>query len=187
MLHLIQFSGFIIGKNYCTILFRFHPDSSSNVDRLIATWQILHDDTWFDGTDPRDKDLGTFAIAKDHPDKPSDELRPFHKDQTGKYWTSTDAREVTASGYTYPGLEKWKYTKPDGSYDKVAHLSELKRTLNTSYNSAWNAAQKARLTADPGTGDGLKLQSLSSLVAKTHEDPVDIHSDDYVVNVVYEK
>ena len=110
-----------------------HPNNDSNVDRLIATWQILHQnrgDDWFNGEDPRDEDQGTFAIKKRHHDDPEDPLRPFHNGD-GKHWNSTGAREVTALGYTYPGLEKWKYTKPDGSYDTARHTSELKRTLNT--------------------------------------------------------
>ncbi|KAL9607640.1 MAG: hypothetical protein Q9167_007463 [Letrouitia subvulpina] len=151
-------------------------------------WQVQQSlYTWFDGSDPRDEDLGTFAIEKYHHDKPSEDLRPFHKDRDGHYWTSNDAREVTALGYTYPGLEKWKYRNLDGSYDQATHIKELTRTLNTDYNSAWSAVQKARLTADPNTDSGLKLQSLSSLIAATHVDPVDIHIDDYVVNVIYEK
>ena len=131
--------------------------------------------------------MGTFAIKTFHHDKPTDELRPFHKDRDGNYWTSKDAREVTALGYTYAGLEKWKYTKSDGSYDESTHLSEIKRKLNLDYNSAWAAAQKGRVSGDPNTSTGLKLQSLSSLLTAAHKDPVDIHIDDYVVNVIYEK
>jgi len=56
---------------------------------MIAIWQILHDDksgsSWFDGTDKRDEDVGNFGIARLTKDKPSDVLRPFHKDEAGAY------------------------------------------------------------------------------------------------------
>ncbi|KAI1470529.1 common central domain of tyrosinase-domain-containing protein [Daldinia caldariorum] len=152
-----------------------------NVDRMTAIWQILHDDTWFDGEDPRDKDNGTYSIKEGHPDKPDDPLRPFHK-EGGGYWTSSDVREVTALGYTYPGLEKWHYTT-EGKYDKQKHLDALWKKLNWAYNSDWSAAQKSRLTANPGEPDGLKLARLSSLRGA----PTDMFVDDYVVNVIYEK
>ena len=99
-----------------------------------------------------------------------------------------DAREVTALGYTYPGLEKWKYTKPDGSYDQKRHIDFLNHKLNVDYNSAWAAAEKAELTADPNQPDGVGLMSLSSLQNVIKKDPIDlIGVDDYVVNVIYEK
>ncbi|KAI1800384.1 Di-copper centre-containing protein [Daldinia bambusicola] len=152
-----------------------------NVDRMVAIWQILHDDTWFDGKDPRDEDEGNYYIKPGHPDKPDDPLRPFHK-EGGGYWTSSDVREVTALGYTYPGLEKWHYTTK-GKYDKQKHLNALCQKLNWAYNSDWSAVQKSRLTADPDGLDGPKLARLSSL----GEAPIDMRVDDYVVNVIYEK
>ena len=183
----IPYFGCITGK-----LGDFHrkmpkSDRGSNVDRLISIWQILHEVSWFDGSDPRDKDMGTFAICKNHPDKPQDPLRPFHKNVDGDYWTSADAREVTALGYTYPELEKWKYVKDDGSYDRAKHIGALSKYLNHNYNSAWTAAKKAKLTGDPGESDGVELASMASLTARTKSDSANFEIDDYVVNVIYEK
>ena len=157
------------------------------MDRLIAIWQILHEESWFDGSDIRDEDQGTFAIDRLHHDKPQDPLRPFHKNASGDYWTSADAREVTSLGYTYPELEKWNHTTADGSYDRARHISVLVNRLNHDYNSAWAAAEKAELTADPGQGDGMKLASMATLITVAKQDPIDLEIDDYVVNVIYEK
>ena len=148
---------------------------------------MLHEDSWFDGSDDRDLDRGTFAIDSLHPDKPQDPLRPFHKNGSGDYWTSADAREVTALGYTYPGLEKWDYVNADGSYDRARHIDALISRLNCDYNCAWAAAQKSQLTACPGQDDGLKLASLASLIAAGKQGATDLEIDDYVVNVIYEK
>ncbi|KAF7537431.1 hypothetical protein G7054_g3742 [Neopestalotiopsis clavispora] len=157
-----------------------------NVDRLIAIWQMLHDTEWFDGTDARDEDAGTFSIKPYHKDKPTDVLRPFRKNDAGDYWTSDAVSEVTALGYTYPELEKWQYKSPDGTWNKELHLQTLKEYLNRNYNSSWSAAEKSELTADPGQTDGLQLASLSALTV--HKEPIDlIGVDDYVINVIYEK
>ena len=179
--------GYITGKKADLTSNLTDANCCSNVDRLIALWQILHDNSWFDGTDPRDEDPGTFAIQRGNRDTPQDILRPFRKNSHGDYWTSVDAREVTALGYTYPGLEKWRYTKPDGTYDKERHRQEIIRPFNTKYNSAWSAAEKAELTADPGQLDGVSLMSLNSLQEVTKREPIDLTINDYVVNVIYEK
>ena len=163
------------------------PDSDSNIDRLIAIWQILHEDSWFDGSDFRDEDMGTFAIDRSHSDKPQDPLRPFHKNGSGDYWTSADAREVTALGYSYPGLEKWDYVNAHGRYDRARHIDALISRLNCDYNSAWAAAEKAQFTADPGQDDRPKLASMASLTAAAQQGAIDLEIDDYVVNVIYEK
>lgn len=148
----------------------------------------MHDDSWFDGTDPRDLDGGNFAIDESHPDTPHDDLRPFHKNSEGDYWTSQGVREVTKLGYTYPGLEKWKFAKPDGSYDRQKHIRELNKQLNIHYNSGRAAAEKSELTSNPGEAPDVPLMSLNSLQQVTKQDPMDlIGIHDYVVNVVYEK
>ena len=130
--------------------------------------------------------MGTFGIKKDNRDTPQDSLRPFRKNSSGDYWTSADVREVTALGYTYPGLEKWNHVK-DNRYDRDGHMKDLNTFLNESYNSSGAAAQKARLTDDHDQSDGIKLASMASLTALTKQDPVDLEIDDYVVNVIYEK
>ena len=162
-------------------------ECGSNVDRLIAIWQILHEESWFDGSDLRDKDMGTFGIKKSHYDKPLDPLRPFHKNLNGDYWTSADVREVTALGYTYPELEKWKYVKDDGSYDRAKHISALSEYLNDNYNCARTAAQTAEFTNNPNQSTNNEPASMASPTAPTKQDPVDLEIDDYVVNVIYEK
>lgn len=179
----------------------FCTNNFSNVDRLIAIWQTLHDDSWFDldnedprTKDPRNKDGGTFAIPAGHVDRPTDILRPFHKvpksdeDPNDAYWTSKDCQHVTALGYTYAGLEKWKFLQDDGaSYNKAAHIEALTKSLNFDYNSAWTAAEKSALTKDPGEANGVGLMSLPALQAATKQEIMDLEVYDYVVNVVYEK
>ncbi|KAJ4258014.1 hypothetical protein NW762_008151 [Fusarium torreyae] len=154
-----------------------------NVDRLIAIWQILHDDQWFADGDVRNKDQGNFFLEFAHPDKGTDALRPFH-DRDGKYYNSNDVREVTKLGYTYKGLEKWLHKTSDGSYNKEEHLAELRETLLGDYGSSWKAAQAARLSDDPDQTTGIGLMSFEDY-GKAPMDLIGV--DDYVVDIVYEK
>ncbi|KAK4187328.1 hypothetical protein QBC35DRAFT_498812 [Podospora australis] len=167
-----------------------------NVDRMVAIWEVLHNgdsDNWFDGTDERDKDSGNWAIEKNHPDLPSDPLRPFHKDEKGNYWTSNDIRETAPLGYNYPELEKWKYVDGEGKYDATAHKDALTLYLNNRYNSAASAAVKAILTPNPGELEAesdsskpslLQLQALTPHPVPEHDI---IGAPDYVVNIVYNR
>ncbi|KAF5005500.1 hypothetical protein FDECE_8078 [Fusarium decemcellulare] len=154
-----------------------------NVDRLIAIWQVLHEDSWFVDNDVRNKEQGNFFLEIGHDDKPSDMLRPF-RDGNGNYYTSESAREVTGLGYTYKGLEKWLYKNPDGTYNKQQHLADLHEALLRDYGSSWKAAQASNFSEDPGEDTGVKLMSFKDF----GRDPVDlIGLPDYVVDVVYEK
>jgi tyrosinase len=182
-LHSTPSFGSIIGKQSHKLVKEVVLTSYSNVDRLIAIWQILHDDQWFVDEDVRNKEQGNFFLEFAHPGRATDNLRPFHNSD-GKYFTSNDVREVTKLGYTYKGLERWLHKGSDGSYDKTAHLAQLRESLLLDYGSSWNAAQKAFISDDPGQNTGVGLMSFKDYEA----DPVDlIGVDDYVVDIVYEK
>ncbi|KAK0671448.1 common central domain of tyrosinase-domain-containing protein [Cercophora samala] len=162
-----------------------------NVDRMVAIWEVLHSgskDNWFDGTDTRDKDSGNWAIKKNHPDSPKDNLRPFHKGD-GTYWTSNDVRETAPLGYTYPQLEKWKYVDDKGEWDVEAHKAALTAYLNQYHNAAAKAAFKALMTADPGEEESSKptLTQLQLRAPDLTPDRDIIGVDDYIVNVVYNR
>lgn len=160
---------------------------------MAAIWEVLHSDSppaenWFDGTDARDKDPGNWAIKKNHPDLPSDDLRPFHK-EGGTYWKSNDIRETAPLGYTYPELQKWNHLDSQGKYNATEHKKKLTKYLNHQYNSAARAAVKARLTADPHDSDSSKpnLQQLhlTTLNPTPAEDIIGF--PDYAANVVYNR
>lgn len=163
-----------------------------NVDRMVAIWETLHSGdphNWSDGTDARDKDSGNWAIKKNHADLPSEDLRPFHRDEGGSYWKPNDVRETAPLGYTYPELEKWKYVDAQGKYDAAAHKAALIESLNKLHNTGARAAFQARLTADPGeeAQDSSKptLTQLRLTNPDLTPDQDIIGFNDYVVNVVY--
>jgi len=160
-------------------IFWFHH---CNVDRTIAIWQTLHDQSWFDAT-RNPFSAGNVAGRN---------LRPFHRDVNGTYWTSDTVRQLAPLGYTYPTLGKQPYIK-DGVYNVQEHLSAINLEINEKYGSARAAAIKMALTADPGQeegeGGGLALGSLSHLLAAVapEESERDRTVNDYAVNILYEK
>ncbi|KAK4227792.1 common central domain of tyrosinase-domain-containing protein [Podospora fimiseda] len=168
-----------------------------NVDRLVAIWEVLRKgkpDNWFDGSDVRDRDTGNWAIRRNNPDRPTDPLRPFHKDETGTtYWNSNDIRDTAPLGYTYPELEKWKYIDAEGNYDHDAHKAALSVYLNTSYNAAARAAFLATATRNPGEEaqdpESAKptLQGLQLFSSPPTPKADIIGYDDYVVNIIYNR
>ncbi|KAF0317000.1 tyrosinase [Colletotrichum asianum] len=155
-----------------------------NVDRLIAIWQVLweKENKWFVAGDVRNKEQGNFFLKFGHDATPADHLRPF-RNATGGYHTSESVREVANLGYTYPGLEKWKYLSGD-NYDRDAHIIDLRESLRKDYDSSWSAAQKFKFSDDPGENNGIGLMRLAD-----YDRPAEdiIGFDDYVVDVVYEK
>ncbi|OAG11374.1 Di-copper centre-containing protein [Paraphaeosphaeria sporulosa] len=72
-----------------------------NVDRLLAMWQALNPDEWVENfTTPSP----TFYSPANFNVNGSTALKPFHKDDSGNFWTSDSIRDHTIFGYTYPDL-----------------------------------------------------------------------------------
>ncbi|KAK0515535.1 hypothetical protein JMJ35_001569 [Cladonia borealis] len=91
-----------------------------NIDRLLAIWQILHPDLWFN------------QPQEDEP-KSSDELWPFHINKKGDYWTSDACRDVTKLHYSYADLKKPGEGFKEG--EEVDFLDGLRRSINKQYGS----------------------------------------------------
>ena len=68
----------------------------SNIDRYLAVWQATHPDGW---RDPGTKELraGLELLRK--------KLKPFYK-QDKSFWTSLDAEDTKALGYTYADVQQ---------------------------------------------------------------------------------
>ncbi|KAJ7218944.1 hypothetical protein C8J57DRAFT_1596327 [Mycena rebaudengoi] len=83
----------------------------ANIDRVFAIYQDLYSSvpelSWWS------KDEVTSLT-------PETPLAPFHKDTKGTKYDSNDIRYITALGYTYPELQRWKFPN-----EKVYHASIL--------------------------------------------------------------
>ncbi|KAK4691376.1 hypothetical protein P7C71_g5612, partial [Lecanoromycetidae sp. Uapishka_2] len=131
------------------------------------------------GTDPQKK-----KFVKDYAFDSSENIHNNMHDWCGGPVTKPDGHNVSQMGHMAH--------VPLAAFDPIfwvhhRHISVLVSRLNRDYNSAWAAAEKAELTADPGQDDGIKLTSMASLIAEAKRDPMDLEIDDYVVNVIYEK
>ena len=107
---------------------------NSNIDRLYAMWQDLHEELWWDEKSP---------LAGDG--LPSTFLKPFHDDKNFGKWNSNKARYWREScGYSYPELQPWlpEYQKGDGSIDKERYLISLTNAINALYGTTRALALK---------------------------------------------
>ena len=96
---------------------------SSNVDRLLAVWQILNPEKWFDPSDPLNGDTP---------------LQPFHVDDSSHTWTSNLCRDTGHLNYTYNDLAF--LPKPDlrGTVEDE-YLAKLRKHINSLYGTTRKA------------------------------------------------
>lgn len=81
----------------------------SNVDRLIAMWQVIHyNDSTMNTTGVSHGTFGTKEGSTVDADSP---LKPFF-DPKLNFYTSRSASQIKAFGYTYPEINDWS-TTPD--------------------------------------------------------------------------
>ena len=99
-------------------------DFSSNIDRLLAVWQLFNPDKWF--ADPKDSENGGTP------------LQPFHTDASSSTWTSDLCRQIEDLNYTYRDLAF--PPKPDDSGDvEGENLAKLRRHINLLYGTTRKA------------------------------------------------
>ena len=89
---------------------------TSNVDRLLAMWQFLNDEKWFDAPQSGDPT----------PDSP---LLPFHTDTMNSKWTSDKCRDWKKLNYHYDDLV------PQPDTDKAKHLEDVQAHIRNLYPS----------------------------------------------------
>lgn len=178
--------------------------SFSNVDRLLAIWQDLYEKETKVWLDAKGTDHGSLT-----------ELTPFYG-AGGKPLTSLDCSFTHQKyGYTYPELKRWLFTK-DGVLDRKAYtasiLAEIERFYSTTPKAALLLKANAKVAAKQMaamTPENLQIENfpkpLLDLVSKSVADDAEVpienftedayghpealswQSNDYVVNVVYER
>jgi tyrosinase len=181
-------------------------DRCSNVDRLLAIWQDLFSPQTY-------KWLDTGAEGENGPEA---KLSPFSTDDKGNLFTSvTCSFKHQEFGYTYPELKKWLFTK-DGQFDQEAYFNSIHKDIERLYSTTPKAAlllksnrkaaqqQMSAMTAEnllvenfpPALLDMVPkpvLDSAQAPLGTVSDDafgdpvPASWQSNDYVVNVVYER
>ncbi|KAL9095880.1 MAG: hypothetical protein Q9165_001877 [Trypethelium subeluteriae] len=87
----------------------------TNIDRLFAIWQALHDDSISNPTfvAPSGRSSGTRVIAKGLKQNAETPLAPFNASETIEdFWTSAAAKDTKTFGYVYPETRDWVYKDP---------------------------------------------------------------------------
>ncbi|KAK6535910.1 hypothetical protein TWF281_000160 [Arthrobotrys megalospora] len=89
----------------------------TNIDRLFAMWQAVHQgkaDDYLKPTDGFTSTYGTFAISRGSNINSNTGLPPFRKAEGNNYYSSADVKSTKAFGYAYPETVDWD--KPAGNY-----------------------------------------------------------------------
>ncbi|KAK7424587.1 hypothetical protein QQZ08_008597 [Neonectria magnoliae] len=142
------------------------------IDRLLAIWQALHWDLWWDA-----KESAKPGIA---PDATEDTLlHPFHTTTNGNkdtdVWTSKGVRDWTKLHYQYDDLEpKPSALKPDGSLDEAQYKTDLEAYVHETYPGTAHVVGTIR------TMENIRIpKGLSGEEGKAF--------DDYIINVKYDR
>lgn len=164
---------------------------------MIAMWQALNPEAWFD--DPSEihtDELGTFAIGPKQRLTPETPLAPFHRTETADesdsklrhYLNSNDVRHWTELGYSYPELQPWlPKWGPDGALSK-AYADYIRSRIIDLYTPIAEAADFEKLKI-PSSAKQSLMASIASFAAQAAPAQEDESFDilDYVVNISYEK
>ena len=138
----------------------------SNVDRLCAIWQDLNSKLWWNSVNENKE---TITVET--------KLLPFHTDEKGSLYDSTNARQWIPMNYSYPELQKWlpKYQK-EGNFNEQLYIDDLKKIVQKLYGKQQEHA--FRVPA------GIQVPQ-SQLDAIANQE--DLVLDDWVVNVQYSR
>ncbi|KAH6908113.1 tyrosinase [Coprinopsis sp. MPI-PUGE-AT-0042] len=93
----------------------------ANIDRLLAMWQELNSDKWWDKVEYT-RGGKTFTA------KATDDLKPFRRDESS-FYTSNTSRNFFELGYTYPELKPWKFES------KEAYITSIRDSIHDKYSS----------------------------------------------------
>ena len=112
----------------------------SNIDRLLAIWQQLHPNEWFDSNDPRNGDTP---------------LQPFHTDSSNNIWTSNRCQFTKDLNYTYENLEEPSQPAKSDISDVTGseNLAKLRKRINLLYGTTRQALQKNKEKTEGNKND----------------------------------
>ena len=96
---------------------------SSNIDRLLAVWQILNPKKWFHPSD---------RLNGDTP------LQPFHVDVSSNTWTSDLCKYTRDLNYTYDDLAFPPKPELSGTVEDE-YLAKLRKHINSLYGTTRKA------------------------------------------------
>ncbi|KAI5862472.1 common central domain of tyrosinase-domain-containing protein [Durotheca rogersii] len=146
-----------------------------NVDRLLAIWQSLNWDLWWDRKEPD----GNGQNVEDPTE--TDPLKPFHNKENGDpkadFWTSKDARDWTKLWYQYDDLApKASALEEDGTLNEREYIHDLRDHIRDIYPSTPQYISTLY--------DSIKRNHKNFLGPKT---PGDGNWNDYIVNIDYDR
>ncbi|KAH7013796.1 hypothetical protein EDB80DRAFT_749421 [Ilyonectria destructans] len=152
------------------------------IDRLLAIWQSLYWDLWFDQEEPPANPGAEYPNVED--DKPTDFLQPFHNKTDGNpekdVWTAELCRNWTDLNYHYDDLMKLSENAlaSDGTLDEQKFISDLQVYINATYPSTAHLVSAIREAPKVETPEGLTPDDADEK-SKSWKD--------YIINVLYDR
>ncbi|KPM45298.1 hypothetical protein AK830_g1254 [Neonectria ditissima] len=146
-----------------------------NIDRLLAMWQALNWDAWFD------KPAFLDGVSS-YPDPTHDgNLVPFHKIKTDKpdtgYWTSDGVRDWTKLSYQYDDLKPQpEAILADGTLNEERYKTDLMTHIHKIYPSTLKYYEK--LMAD---------RAIENADFFGPNNTANVTWNDYIINIVYDR
>lgn len=125
--------------------------ASSNIDRLFAIWQALHEDKTEATYVTPQKGSGTRTISPTELSTKTTPLAPFNASDTkNDYWTSDLIRDTKKFGYVYPETRDWVFTSKDAinrEIERVYGQSSLASTVLADGADSERAIEKLKSRA----------------------------------------
>ncbi|KAM0549462.1 hypothetical protein ACHAPJ_009448 [Fusarium lateritium] len=152
---------------------------ASQIDRLLAIWQCLYPELWFDkewSDEPDSTDTQGAHVADD---KETDPLEPFHRkdnDPDKEVWTAKACRDWTELNYQYDDLAELAYKNvlKHGRFIEEEYKKELRAHVNSIYPGTSHLIQEMKKRNEMPDG-------LGPSIGKTGE------WNDYIINVMYDR
>ncbi|KAH7147138.1 hypothetical protein B0J13DRAFT_622059 [Dactylonectria estremocensis] len=146
-----------------------------NIDRLLAMWQALNWEAWFDTPAFLDNDA-----SKPNPALYAD-LLPFHAIETDKpetgYWTSDGVRDWTELHYSYDDLKpRPEAILPDGTLDEGRYKTDLLAHIQDIYPSTQKYYEKLFHDSSIKNEDFFGPHNTENVTW-----------NDYIINVTYDR
>ncbi|KIL84922.1 hypothetical protein FAVG1_11792 [Fusarium avenaceum] len=149
------------------------------IDRLLAMWQCLYPNLWFDKEQSEVSDPVNLKTPNVADDKETDPLEPFHRnddDPEKEVWTSQACRDWTDMNYQYDDLAELaqEIVRKRGEFDEEEYRNELHAHINNLYPATGHLIQSM-----------MKHQNSPEGLQASYADTE--FWNDYIINVVYDR
>ena len=123
------------------------------MDRLFAIWQAIYPNSFVKSGKAK---FGTATIRPGDTIDQNTQLKPFHKDSAGNFWTSSSSRQTSTFGYNYPET-------------KNKDIAAVKKAVNALYSKSAGQSIKRRSSHETSMKKRSPSASIMSLLRRSND------------------